>query len=706
MRQQVLIMTIRAHTLCAVAAAVLGTAAATAAPDTYGPDRLTRLTGARTRVVWVQDQGDGRDTFAEGNNLLLVGVDSEEGNDEIRLVEDVGNYCAPVFSPDGRQVLVSDLPNFRTLIVDWETRGASEFARGLVLDTQYDPQTGISWAYIGTRRGKGKGMTVSDIHRLRIDRPSVSERVWDQTAVSLSGFHVSRDGRAASGLFPWPNAGRATLPNVSHRQVARGCWTSMAPDSSRAMWVFDGAHRNLTLVAPDGRTWKFPINTAAGIDNFEVYHPRWSNHARYMAMSGPYRVGGGGNRIRGGGEGVEIYVGRFGGNYDAISDWCRVTDNKKADFFPDVWVDGGRASFVPRRVSGQPPAQEPIVEPAAVDRWPGHPRELVFAWENADTANRVRNEAGKTMRVCNVMARGRAVFGPYFDMRPAGGSMVAEDVDEALLKACRRTGELTLQALITPANVSQRGPARIISFSSNPSRRNVTLGQEGDQLVLRLRTPRTGPNGVRPQVTLGTLEPERTCHVVATYRPGELTAYFSGRQVLRTDAVQGDFDNWEPSTLLFGNEATGDRPWHGALEGIAIHSRWMSAEEAARVHALYATQLEGRRDPPRAVVRATLLATVPTPAPADIHPYRRCLAEYTYRIEAVASGTCDADRVLIAHWVMLDAQPLPQTREIGKTYTLAIEPWTAHPELKSERTMKSDDLDTLDLPVFYDVDGF
>ena len=57
-----------------------------------------------------------------------------------------------------------------------------------------------------------------------------------------------------------------------------------------------------------------------------------------MAMTGPYKVGTGANRIAGGGREVEIYVGRFNDNYTAIESWWRVTNNDRGDFFPDVWV--------------------------------------------------------------------------------------------------------------------------------------------------------------------------------------------------------------------------------------------------------------------------------------------------------------------------------------------------------------------------------
>jgi hypothetical protein len=93
----------------------------------------------------------------------------------------------------------------------------------------------------------------------------------------------------------------------------------------------------LTDAAGDQGRW-ININGASGIDGYEVYHPRWSNHPRVMSMTGPYKVGTGANLIAGGGSGVEIYVGRFNSDFNAVESWWQITHNNYADFFPDVWV--------------------------------------------------------------------------------------------------------------------------------------------------------------------------------------------------------------------------------------------------------------------------------------------------------------------------------------------------------------------------------
>jgi hypothetical protein len=114
------------------------------------------------------------------------------------------------------------------------------------------------------------------------------------------------------------------------------------------MWYFDGSHRNLTLVdVRSDKRWPVNINRVPGFGDDEVYHPRWSNHPRFLTMSGPYNLGGA-NQARAGGPQVEIYMGRFSADYARVEEWARVTRNSSGDSYPDVWIDRGKS---PHRVA-------------------------------------------------------------------------------------------------------------------------------------------------------------------------------------------------------------------------------------------------------------------------------------------------------------------------------------------------------------------
>ncbi len=86
------------------------------------------------------------------------------------------------------------------------------------------------------------------------------------------------------------------------------------------------------------------------------------------------------------------------------------------------------------------------------------------------------------------------------------GAFLAKSVNETLLAACQRHNQLTLECVVTTDNLNQSGPARIISFSSDITHRNFTLGQDGNRFAMRLRTPRTGENGLGGEFSFGKIE--------------------------------------------------------------------------------------------------------------------------------------------------------------------------------------------------------
>ena len=61
--------------------------------------------------------------------------------------------------------------------------------------------------------------------------------------------------------------------------------------------------------------------------------------------------------------------------------------------------------------------------------------------------------------------------------------------------AIRRSGTITIEAWIKPANTTQSGPARIVTVSRDPGSRNFTLGQKAGAYEVRFRTTATSANG-------------------------------------------------------------------------------------------------------------------------------------------------------------------------------------------------------------------
>jgi hypothetical protein len=301
------------------------------------------LTGARTRVVWVQTAPD--DPRATSSDVALMGLDSEDGRGERPILAERRNYTKPLITPAGDRIVFTDRPSLQIHVVNWDGTGLKPLAPGFGVAVWRDPVSGVDWMYAA--RDLKKEGTYARIVRFPIERPDDEELVWDRTLVGEE-FQVSPDGRLAGGLFPWPDVGVAELPNGSLRKLGEGCWPALAALDPPVFWYFDGAHRNVTLVrvGSDDR-WRVPINRAPGFGNAEVYFPRWTNDPRFLTLAGPYNLGTEDvNQARLGGPQVEVYLGKFSADFARVDVWARVTKNDRGDSYPDVWIDTGGAGPV------------------------------------------------------------------------------------------------------------------------------------------------------------------------------------------------------------------------------------------------------------------------------------------------------------------------------------------------------------------------
>ena len=173
-----------------------------------------------------------------------------------------------------------------------------------------------------------------------------------------------------------------------------------------------------------------------------------------------------------------------------------------------------------------------------------------------------------------------------------GATLIASTGPAAkVIDAAQARDEITLEAWIRPANTTQDGPARIVTLSSGPTTRNMTLGQglwgvqPSDLFDLRLRTTESDANG-QPSLHTppGTLQ-ERLIHLVFTRdQAGQDRLYLDGAQVAVRQAA-GSFANWDGAfALALANEVTGDRPWLGSYHLVAIYGRAFTAAEVIQNH--------------------------------------------------------------------------------------------------------------------------
>lgn len=149
-----------------------------------------------------------------------------------------------------------------------------------------------------------------------------------------------------------------------------------------------------------------------------------------------------------------------------------------------------------------------------------------------------------------------------------------------LIKAIKRSGEITISAWITPTNLSQSGPARIVTISRNSSSRNVTLGQDKTKFDARFRTEKTGANGI-PSLSSGKALTKKTHVVFTRSKIGIGRIYINGHKNGQR-SFPGSLKNWDTNyRIALGNELSNNRPWLGTFHQVAIYSQALSPTEIA-----------------------------------------------------------------------------------------------------------------------------
>lgn len=159
-----------------------------------------------------------------------------------------------------------------------------------------------------------------------------------------------------------------------------------------------------------------------------------------------------------------------------------------------------------------------------------------------------------------------------------------------LAERLKSANAYTIEAWLVPANISQEGPARIISYSANNTERNFTLGQTLYNYNFAQRSGSATNNAdINGNPLLSTADADEILqatqqHVAITYSGTETEGrkiFVNGVLVASETNTQGhNLNDWDENyTLLFGAEADGSSPWEGRLRMVAIHERALTEEQ-------------------------------------------------------------------------------------------------------------------------------
>lgn len=655
------------------------------AGDTALNRQLARVTGEAGRVVWLRDfSEEARDVFANGDQLALMALGAGEENGA-RTLRGKGALRRPLISPDGTQVVYSVMtgraPDWRPQIrsIPWAGGPERPLADGYAIEVWRDPG-GRVWVYaLQNLAAVDSNVTGNTLVRFPLDKPQAAEVLIAGQLLSADNFQLSRSGRLASALLPWPKAGLLEMPPAAEslfQPLPAGCWTALAPDDSGLAWVFDGPHRRLRMYLPGRKLgWTVNISERKEMKNKSAYHPRWSNHPHFITWTGPYNS----HVSRGGGRGARVFVAKLNEAAGGISTEVKLTDREPyPDLYPDLWISGGESiSFDPQHLGlakGVKPFKLPEkIRPGGAAASAG----ALFAWSRAGAAG--GNDADAPT------PSGYAWLARQGAMCVQGGSFRAPTAASARAVAALTSGE-----------------SWALSFAAEPLRAGGCLLSCGGFAILQeaaghliihtgLRSWQTAeslPEGKLTAVFLNAMED-----------PANPRCTFGGREIaLQPGPALRQPPGGEP-LLRFGAEPDGSLPWHGLLEGITLHGPGDTFKNSQKAADALTAEISARPAPEKVRVRVRITLMSDPLEPADLGSYARSWTGGTAEVLKVISGDLAAQKIGIAWWTIMDRRKVSgRLPAAGTELEVDLEPMLAHPLLESERG--ADDTDALEIPWF------
>ncbi len=130
---------------------------------------------------------------------------------------------------------------------------------------------------------------------------------------------------------------------------------------------------------------------------------------------------------------------------------------------------------------------------------------------------------------------------------------------------------------------SQSGPARIVAFGQSATDVNFFLGQDGQNLVVRIRTTDTGSNASPDIVATNVLDENSRQHVVVAYDGAEVRIYIDGT-LAHSEEHTGGLTSWDDTGLIaVANDPTTAKPWLGKLYKVVVWDQALGNAQVGRL---------------------------------------------------------------------------------------------------------------------------
>lgn len=662
---------------------------------------LQTFMGAHTKVAWTRTLNRHDDIFLQKRNHELMFFDSKE-NKERLLLSGPDSYQRPLITPDGKYVIYTDFTNQSIYAMPWsEEHPPKLLLKGgvVALDIYEDPQNNtVIIAGTGARRHQGL-MVADELISFHFSNPVKTQKsIWSKNSpVTIDGFHVAGDGSHFVSGMPWPDIGYANIASNDWKKATQGCWPSIASAKKGLFWVFDGTHQKVSVFSSKAdKKWLLRLDSHPQLSGHEVYHPRWTMNNNYVALTGPYlhKNNTGYGNVGVGGKEVEIWLGKLAPNLEKVDSWFQLTHNQSGDFMPDLWCES-KGNLDLELINKNKPHGK-LVSDLANQGWRMEKEGLSYLWENRSQRNEIITSTGNI--ASQLLPKGGSKFSPQyqFDLRSGHAIDNSQQAPDHLAKAIAETNEFSIEMLVQSFEKRKIPPmGNLLWLGKNKQEYNFNLGLHGDNLMINLKGLPMSEKLQSP-LFLQKVPSGKVRHVLFTIGKGHVRLYVDG--LLKAQGpVKINLKNWfkEGNQLILGKKCP------VMISHLAIYNQALDENYLyAKTKHLKSTVKEWYQPTP-IKTKATLVKTTRMPVVEDLGAYRRGLVVQQYEKTDPKTPGIEENQFLVAHWAILDHKTVSNVpKNVGKTYSLAIEPYEKHPQLEGEWTAP---YEASLLPIYLDV---
>lgn len=160
---------------------------------------------------------------------------------------------------------------------------------------------------------------------------------------------------------------------------------------------------------------------------------------------------------------------------------------------------------------------------------------------------------------------------PTGSVRFDGHSVLVSPAPPTWLVMARQSGSLEIDLEVRTERPRQEGPARILTVSRDIHHADIMIGQQGEDLVVRVRRPGSDASG-DPAFEVPRLFNDQGWHTISVLVAGDrLRIEADGRIEVNRAIGDGSLLSWDPGyPLALGDEPQGERGWVGELRRVQV----------------------------------------------------------------------------------------------------------------------------------------